>query len=142
MGSATREAARLSGHSLDGEFEPVYRVVGLVALLLPVLVLGHLGNASYLPLPARRIENAYLVLGLLACAAAIWLGVRRGWRETVSLASGAFVVFLYSEYLDWWWDSMPKYLFFLIVGLTAVGALALLKRLRRAMAARPREEAA
>ena len=29
-----------------------------------------------------------------------------------------FVIFLYTKFYDWWWDLLPKYLFFLILGLT------------------------
>ncbi len=43
-----------------------------------------------------------------------------------------FVIFLYTKFYDWWWDLLPKYLFFLILGLTAVLVLLMMKRLRRA----------
>ena len=42
-----------------------------------------------------------------------------------------FVFFLYTKFYQWWWEFMPKYLFFLMVGLTAVLILLILKRLRR-----------
>ena len=48
-----------------------------------------------------------------------------------------FVIFLYTKFFDWWWNLLPKYLFFLILGLTAVLFLLVLKRLRHA--ARQRE---
>ncbi|MOA16335.1 hypothetical protein D3C78_1365460 [compost metagenome] len=32
---------------------------------------------------------------------------------------------------DWWWELMPKYLFFLLLGLVAVLILMVLNRLRR-----------
>jgi len=41
-----------------------------------------------------------------------------------------FVVLLYTKFFDWWWEAMPKYLFFLVLGLTAVLFLLVLKRLR------------
>ncbi len=41
-----------------------------------------------------------------------------------------FVVFLYTKLFDWWWDAMPKYLFFLVLGLTAVLLLLVFRRLR------------
>ena len=42
-----------------------------------------------------------------------------------------FVIFLYTKFYDWWWDLLPKYLFFLILGLAAILALLVLGRLRR-----------
>ena len=43
-----------------------------------------------------------------------------------------FVIFLYTKLFDWWWLSMPKYLFFLLLGLSAVLILLILRRLRSA----------
>jgi hypothetical protein len=42
----------------------------------------------------------------------------------------AFVAFLYVKLHSWWWDWMPKYLFFLLIGLTAIGLLYVFRRLR------------
>ena len=43
-----------------------------------------------------------------------------------------FVIFLYTKFFDWWWATMPKWLFFLVLGLAAILILLVLKRLRRA----------
>jgi hypothetical protein len=40
-------------------------------------------------------------------------------------------VYLYVRLHEWWWDLMPRYLFFLLVGLIALGLLILFQRLRR-----------
>jgi len=45
-----------------------------------------------------------------------------------------FVVFLYTKFFDWWWDALPKYLFFLVLGLAAVLILLVLRRLRGVLA--------
>jgi hypothetical protein len=129
-------------HRRHPEFAAVYRGLGLAAVLLALLVLAVWPEGSYLRLDDDTVEGIYQVSGVAACAAAIWLGIRRRWKETVNLGAAFCVAFLYVKYLDWFWDWMPKYLFFLIVGATAVAALALLKRLRRATATRPREAAA
>ena len=42
-----------------------------------------------------------------------------------------FVIFFYTKLFDWWWDTMPKYLFFLVLGLTAILLLVVFKRLRK-----------
>jgi hypothetical protein len=39
-------------------------------------------------------------------------------------------VFLYTKFYDWWWEVMPKYLFFLVLGLSALLTLFVLRRLR------------
>ena len=69
--------------------------------------------------------------GFVASALVIWLGARRGWPETVNTGIVFFVIFLYTKFYQWWWEIMPKYLFFLVVGLTAVLILLILKRLRQ-----------
>jgi len=41
-----------------------------------------------------------------------------------------FVIFLYTKLFDWWWAVMPKFLFFLVLGLVALLVILVLKRLR------------
>jgi len=117
-------------HRRFAGFAATYRVFGLLALLLPVLALAHWGNGSYLALEPSFIEGAYQVLGLVLSGAAIAYGVRRHWPEVVNTGVTFFVIFLYTKFYDWWWDWMPKYLFFLVVGMTAVLLLVVFRRLR------------
>ena len=121
---------RFVRHDRFAEFPPVYRVFGLVAILLPMLILSTWGAATYAPLTSHTVERIYQVIGFVTCAAVIWLGVRREWRETVNTGVIFFVLFLYARFFDWWWDVLPKYLFFLVVGLTAVLILVALRRAR------------
>ncbi len=124
------------------ELLPVWRAVGLIVFLSAVLHLTFSGESSFLrDLGDERVEIAYQILGFLVSAAAIWLGIRRGWRESVSTGGVFFVIFLLARFFDWWWDWMPRYLFFLVVGGTAVLALWVLMRLRAATASRPVGEA-
>ena len=111
-------------------FPAIYRMIGLAAVLLPMLILSTWGVGSYANFDRETIERMYQVLGFATCAIAIWVGVRREWRETVNVGVVFFVLFLYMRFFDWWWDSMPKYLFFLILGLTAVVILLGLRRVR------------
>ena len=53
----------------------------------------------------------------------------------MKLSTGFLVVFVYAKCFDWWWELMPRYLFFLMLGGLAVGAIVLLGRLRRRMKA-------
>lgn len=113
-------------------FAMTYRVFALLALFLPLLVLAHWGDGSYLEYPSDNIEAAYQLLGFVLAAAVIWLGVRRDWSDVVNTGLTFFVIFLYTKLFDWWWLSMPKYLFFLLLGLSAVLILLILRRLRSA----------
>ena len=60
--------------------------------------------------------------------------VRRQWPDTVNTGISFFVIFLYTKFFDWWWDALPKYLFFLVLGLAAVLILLVLRRLRGVLA--------
>lgn len=113
-------------------FAGAYRLFGLLAVLLTVLVLGHWGQASMLPLSPQNAEYLYQVAGFVLSGASIWAGLRFGWPGVVNLGATAFAVFLFTKFHDWWWEWLPKYLFFLVVGLAALLGLLVLKRLRAA----------
>jgi len=123
-------------------FGSVFRVLGIAFLLAPAVVLGMVGSLSYLAIEERSLEIAYQVLGFAMSAAAIWLGIAARWREVVYTGTFFFVALLFLEFVNWWWAWMPKYLFFLIVALTSVAVMIGLKRLRRALTARPLEAGA
>lgn len=120
----------LVAHERFAGFAAIYRVFGLLALFLPVLVLSHWGAASYLPFDPTIVEGSYQLVGFVGAALVLWLGARRQWPEVVNTGVTFFVIFLYTKFYDWWWEIMPKYLFFLVVGLTAVLFLLMLRRLR------------
>lgn len=121
----------ITQNRFDG-FATIYRIFGLLGLFLPMLVLANWGGGSYLPQDVSSVENLYQVLGFAASALVIWLGARREWPEVVNTGLTFFVIFLYTKFFDWWWEVMPKYLFFLVLGLCAVLILLVLRRLRRA----------
>jgi uncharacterized membrane protein len=76
------------------------------------------------------IEVVYQVTGFLLAAAAIAEGVRRRWTEVLNLSAAFFAVLLFLRYVDWWWDWMPRWTFFLLVAVTAIAALLALRKLR------------
>lgn len=119
-------------HRRHPEFPAIYRVLGGLAVFLPILVLSHWGHGSYLEIAPKSIESGYQLLGFLGSAIAIGIGIRRGWPDTVNTGISFFVLFLYTKFYDWWWEVMPKYLFFLTLGVAAVLILLILKRLRHA----------
>lgn len=120
----------LVSHDRHTHFEQTYRVTGLLTLFLPMLALAHFGHMSYLPLDPGLVQGGYQVLGFVVSSAVVWLGIRKGWSEVTATGMAFFVLFLYSKFFDWWWDVMPKYLFFGVLGLTALLLLLLLRRLR------------
>jgi hypothetical protein len=113
-----------------GGFAATYRVFGLLCVLLAVLVLSNWGEVSYLTWPPSMIEGAYQVLGFGLSAGAIWLGARRQWADTVNTGVVFFVIFLFTKFYDWWWEIFPKWLFFLVLALTAVLLLLVFQRWR------------
>lgn len=123
-------------HRRRPELETVYRLAGLLAVLCALLWLSEAPSDSRLPLDPESLEVLYHLLGFLVPAAAIAAGLWRRWGDVVYVAATFFVIHLYARFFDWWFDWMPKYLFFLILGLTAVAALAVLMRLRKLLAAR------
>jgi uncharacterized membrane protein len=112
------------------EFPAVYRMVGMFCFFLALEVQVHAGRMSYFPFAAGKIETVYRILGFAAAGLTIWLGIRRGVASMVNLGSLFFAIFVFDRLFSSWWDWMPKYLFFLIIGLTAVGMLAVFRRLR------------
>jgi uncharacterized membrane protein len=115
-------------------FASLYRTFAMLTLLLPVLVLANWGWTSYLHLSLHpsTIERIYQLLGFVLSGAAIWIGVRREWPETINTGTVFFVIFLYTKFYDWWWERVPKFVFFLIVGLTSILFILVMKRLRSA----------
>lgn len=121
---------QLIDHTRYTGFAALYRVFGLLALFLPVLVLANWGELSYLNVAPAVMEGWYQVFGFVGSASVIWLGARRHWPEVVNTGVVFFVIFLYTKFFDWWWEIMPKYLFFLVLGLTAILLLLVLRRMR------------
>ena len=113
----------------DG-FAAIYRVLGLLGVFVPMLVLAYWGEGSYFAASVGAVESFYQAAGFVAAGLVIALGVRRNWTDVVNTGLTFFVIFLYTKLFDWWWDSLPKYLFFLVLGLSAVLILLMLRRLR------------
>ncbi|MCG6937745.1 MAG: DUF2157 domain-containing protein [Gammaproteobacteria bacterium] len=111
-------------------FAPIYRVFGCLLLLLPILVLCNWGEGSYLYWDTTVIEGAYQLLGFLISAGLVSLGIRMHWPDVINTGNVFFVLFLYTKMFDWWWEIMPKYLFFLLIALTSLLLLFVYKRIR------------
>ena len=120
----------LAPHRRHADFPGVWRMLGLLGVFLPVLALSEFGWLSWLPLRETRVEGLYQVVGFAAAGGTIWLGIRREWNVVVNLGALFFTVLLYARFVHWWWDWMPKYLFFLILGFFSIGLLVVFRRLR------------
>ncbi|HYL38466.1 MAG TPA: DUF2157 domain-containing protein [Bryobacteraceae bacterium] len=121
-------------HRKREDFPGTYRLIGLLALYWPLLALWHSGSNSFVPLGATAIERTYQVLAFVAAALTIWFGIRKNLPGTMNLGAAAFTLFLFIKFVDWWWDLMPKYIFFFIVGAIAIGLLIAFRKLREATA--------
>lgn len=119
-------------HRKHAGFPPYYRTFGLLAVFIAVLILSNWGGQSYLPFTRKSIEYLYQIAGFTVSGLTIWIGIHEHWSGTINLGSTFFTIFLYTKFFDWWWVWMPKYLFFLVLGLVAVLLLFILKRLRAA----------
>ncbi len=116
------------------DFDTTWRIVGTIALLLPLVFLSTWPEVfSYRLLPIGALHAVYDPAGFLLPAAAIWLGIRRGWTDVVNTSAAFLVLFTYAKFFDWWWTLLPRYLFFLVLGGLAVGTMVVLARLRRRM---------
>jgi hypothetical protein len=117
----------------DG-FARTWRLVGLVALLLPLLFLSTWPEVfSYGLLPIGALHAVYDTAGFVMPALAVWAGIRRRWPEVANSAGAFLVLFVYAKCFDWWWEAMPRYLFFLMLGGLAIAAMVVLARLRGRM---------
>lgn len=117
-------------HSKYTNFDVVYRYFSMFLFFLPVLILSNYGSISYINLSEDSIEGFYQVIGFVFSAFAIYIGIKKGLSEVTNMGNVFFVIFLYTKFFNWWWNWMPKYIFFLIIGLSAVFILMILKRVR------------
>ncbi len=120
----------LRRHRDPHDFDFVYRFCGAVAVFIGLLVFSQQGDPCCSRLPVRARETIFQLLGLIAAAGVVAHGLRLGRGGLVNLGAAGFVVFLFLRLHAWWWDWMPKYLFFFVIGLIAVGLLLLFRRMR------------
>ncbi len=117
-------------HRKYEEFPFCYRILGLLQAMISILILSNWGNGSYFAIKPEMVEQIYQTVGFVVSSLLIWLGIRQPWSGVMNLGSMFFTIFLYIKFYDWYWESVPRYLFFLIVGLVAVAVLIILKWLR------------
>jgi uncharacterized membrane protein len=121
-------------HRKHEAFPGTYRLVGLLAVFLSLLTLWHAGADSFLPFEPKSIERIYQLIAFIAAAFTIWAGIKHHLSGTVNLGAAFFTICLYLKFVDWWWDWMPKYVFFFVIGAIAIGLLLAFRRVRSAIA--------
>jgi hypothetical protein len=137
-----RLSPRSSSIKVDGvritippELVPWARAVLLVLVLATILVLSATGSVSVLPIGEAAITVGYQIVAVAAAILTIRAGLRSGRAEVVFIASVFTGAFLLVRFVDWWWDWMPKYLFFLILASVALAWLWGLRLARRRLEA-------
>ena len=107
-----------------------YHLVGLLSTFIAIFVLGVCGSCSYAWIDNGTIEFVYQTLGLVCSGLAIWVGIRFGDAGVTNIGATFFTIFLYTKFFDWWWDFMPKYLFFFVLSIISLALLAGFKKMR------------
>lgn len=131
MGILLIAAPSLWRGRLDDGMAEMIRLAGLLLAAGAVLLCSGDGALSILPLRPGLIEAIYDVTGFAGGALALWLGLRHRWRWFPKAAGAFLVLFTYVKAFDWWWELLPDYVFFLVLGAIAIAALVVLRQLRR-----------
>jgi hypothetical protein len=118
------------------DFGFVFRFCGAACVFIALLVLALDGHTYSGRFAVRTVETLYQFTGLMASAAVVLHGVRLGRAGMVNLGALAFIIFLYVKLHTWWWEWMPKYLFFLLIGVTALLLLYCFRRLHTGLSER------
>lgn len=124
-------ALLLVRHRTVPDLAAVARAVLLICALLPLLFLSSIRGISLLPVDIDVIRILYQVVAFGVACLVIAAALRYGQIETLAIGSIFAGLFILTRFVDWWWEWMPKYLFFLIVAAVAIGWLWALRLARR-----------
>ena len=67
---------------------------------------------------------------LIACLIVLWRRLEAGDQAGVNLATAFLALFLFIRYVDWFWEVLPAWAFFLILAAGAFASIAVLRRVR------------
>lgn len=113
-----------------GRYRHVYFFAGLFQTYCILALLVILPSKSLLPLSPLQTEWLYLVIAFVAGGTAIRQYVQKEWALGTYLSATFLVMLMLQKYFDWFWDDLPHYVFFLILGVIAVAIIASLRKLR------------
>jgi hypothetical protein len=111
-------------------FAPVTRAVALTIGFVGLLFLSVAGSASLLPLASGVTELLYQAALLVISTIVLTIAVRKQWAESVYVAAAALTLFIVTRFFDWFWDAIPRFVFFLLLAILAFGWLFALRRVR------------
>jgi hypothetical protein len=117
----------------DPSFATVTRIVGFATGFLGLILLSTSGRLSLLPLSSTVAQSIYQGIMLTAGLTTMTVALRRRWNETVYVTAGALTLFIVVRFVDWFWDMLPRYLFFLLLTALAFAWLLALRRVRQRM---------
>lgn len=111
-------------------FTSIYHILSACAFFTSILILSNWGYGSLLPWDKDIIEGFYQTLGFACSGGLIYLGIKKQLSHLTFTGNAFFTLFLYTKLFDWWWDVIPKSVFFLIVGLVAILSMLVIQRFR------------
>ena len=107
-----------------------YHLIGLLSIFISLLIMGHCGRCSYSLMDNDTLEIIYQTVGLISAGIVIWLGIHFHYSGVTNIGATFFTIFLYTKFFDWWWDFLPKYMFFFILSIISLGLLSGFKKMR------------
>ncbi|MGP0564802.1 DUF2157 domain-containing protein [Nitrospina sp. 32_T5] len=117
-------------HHKNPHFTWFYHLVALLSIHLALLIMSYCGHCSYLMGNENRIEVGYQTAALAAYGITVWLGVRLQYPGITHIGTTFCTLFFYTKFFDWWWDALPKSLFFFVLSLITIGLLVLFRSMR------------
>jgi len=117
-------------HQQYYNFPWFYHLVGLLSIFISLLIMGHCGRCSYSLMDNDTLEIIYQTLGLVCAGLTIWIGIHFSKTGITNIGATFFTIFLYTKFFDWWWDFLPKYMFFFILSIISLGLLSGFKKMR------------
>jgi hypothetical protein len=130
-------AVLLMGRGLEQSgpgFGAVSRAASATVLLAALLLLSSSAGLSHLTLAPWIVETGYQAVFVLVSLTIIVVGLLRRRPELVTPAATLFTIFLLVRLVDWFWEAVPAWAFFLMLAGLAFGGIALLRRLRARLA--------
>ena len=115
-------------------FAAVTRGVSFSVGFLGLLLLSTAGPSSLLPTPSQVTELIYQAVLLLIAVVVLGMSLRRRWTESIYIAAITLTLFIFIRFIDWFWDAIPRFVFFLLLAAVAFGWLLALRRIRARLA--------
>jgi hypothetical protein len=122
--------SRQAEHVYPG-FGSAARHTGLVLTLGALLLLSNARGFSLFAFDPSTSLALYQVIFLIVAPALLWRALRRGDRPGVTIVAVMLALFFLVRYVDWFWDLLPAWAFFLVMAAAAFGSIWLLRRVRR-----------